>query len=50
VREQVFTAAVRRDETKTFCIVEPLNSASRHFNSPKVILIALLGLVGEEKG
>jgi hypothetical protein len=28
--EQVFTTAVRRDETKTLCIVEPLHRTCCH--------------------
>src|SRR5260370_31812004 len=31
--EQVFSAAVRRDEAKTLCIVEPLHSTCCHFQS-----------------
>src|SRR5260370_6155966 len=35
MREQVFSAAVRRDEAKTLCIVEPLYSTCCHFQSSK---------------
>jgi hypothetical protein len=29
--EQIFAAAVRRDETKTLCIIEPLHNTGCHF-------------------
>ncbi len=33
MREQVFASIIRRDETKTFCIVEPLYSTVCHVTS-----------------
>ena len=30
VRKEVFSTAVRRNESETFCVVEPLNSSCSH--------------------
>jgi hypothetical protein len=40
MREQIIAAISRRDKTKTFCIVEPLNCTSCH------VITSLLKITG----
>ena len=39
MREQVFRAIVRGDETETFCVIEPLHNTCCHADLSKIIKV-----------